>query len=108
MMRLQTQFGVGVVCSKILQSVRQAAAVEDSGSTVGRLPQTIGCQEELARIAPLLGHLAGARVGPGCPGRLETFDREQRQASAQLQVDLPSVLSRTFGQSRECCEIAVE
>src|SRR5436190_12036756 len=108
MMRQLTQFSDCVFCSKILQYVRQAAAVEDSGSTVGRLPQTIGCQEELARIAPLLGHLAGARVGPGCLGRLETFDREQRQASGQLQLDLPSVPSRTFGQCRQCCQTALE
>ena len=59
-------------------------------------------------VAPLLGQFAGARIGLGCLGRDEPFGREQRQASGQLQLDLPSVASRTFGQCRQRRKTALE
>ena len=49
-----------------------------------------------------------AGIGLGCLGRDEPFGREQRQASGQLQLDLPSVPSRPFGQCRQRRETALE
>src|SRR4029077_19300587 len=105
-MCLKTQFVV--VCGKLLQSVRQAAAVEDSGGTIGRLPKTIDCHEKLARIASLLSQLAGARVGAGCLGRLKPLGREKREASGHLQLDFAAFPTRPFSQRRQCCQPALE
>ena len=94
-----------VSCSSRSDNLRQST---DRAGTVGRLPKAVDRHEQLARIAPLLGQLAGAGIGLGRLGRTEPFGREQRQAPGQLQLDLPSVPSRPFGQCRQCCEPALE
>jgi hypothetical protein len=102
MVRLQTQFIVPIRGRELLQSGRQSAAVENSAGAIRRLPKTVDCHEQLLRIPLLLGQLAGARVGLSGFARHEPLGREDRQAPGQLQLDLPSIPSRTFGQYRQC------
>jgi len=90
------------------QPIRQSAAVADHPGTVGRLPKAIDRHELVARIAPLVGKLAGAGISLGSPDCIEPFGREQRQAAGQLQFDLSSIASRSFRPCGQCRETAVE
>ena len=61
-MRLQEEIIVSFASGQLLQPVRQSAAIEDPARTVSRLPKPVDCHEQLLRIPPLLGQLAGATV----------------------------------------------
>jgi hypothetical protein len=75
-------------------------------TTIATMPQIAFCPK--VRIAPLLGQFVGARIGLGRLGFHKSLGGEQRQTSGQLQLDLPFVPSRTFGQCRQCRETALE
>src|SRR5215472_1659795 len=75
---------------------------------MSRLPKAVDRREQLARIAPLLGQLAGAGIGLSRLSRNKPSDREQRQTSGQLQFDLLPVARRAFGQCRKCRKTALE
>ena len=59
------------------------------------------------RITLLLGQIAGARIGIGCFGRIESLGGEQHKPRP-IAARSPSVASRTFRQCRQYYEAALK